>query len=159
MGGIVSVGDVRYMLVRRPWRKSCNSYVFDTFLLFTMHRGLNLNWDTVCVSQFMSFEFQSNKLKVGIFSLLLSVKIEKIVLWLFCNISVTFLWLFCNHSLAILWPFCYLSVLVSNTHNMWVYEKNKILNCRNWFICLSQTIDFLFHMIRTIAFLAERKGK
>ena len=62
----MSVGDVRYTLVRRPWRKSCNSYVFDTFLLFTMHRGLNLNWDTVCVSQFMSFEFQSNKLKVGI---------------------------------------------------------------------------------------------
>ena len=42
------------------WSCSCSEQ-----LAWDLHRGLNLYWDTVFISQFMSFQFQFNKLKAG----------------------------------------------------------------------------------------------
>ena len=48
------------------WSCSCS---WSEQLAWDLHRGLNLYWDTVFISQLMSFQFQFNKLKAGMFDM------------------------------------------------------------------------------------------
>ena len=122
----------------------------------------------------MSFQFQSNKLKAGMFDMWMQWNLFfpfcclwKLSKFFYCH-SVTFLWSFCGLSVVFLWPICYYSQAILLPLCLGLYHAPLTCDCTRKIkseISVSgsiayltfQAISFLFHLVRAIGMgLAQR---